>query len=60
MEQYRPQTFKVCKLIHTLDIANKNDGFQYLYVNQKRLNLLGTIYATWSHQSNAIERCSTK
>ena len=46
MEQYRPQTFKACTLIHTLDIANKNDGFQYLYVNQKRLNLLGTIYAT--------------
>ena len=46
MEQYRPQTFKACTLIRTLDIANKNDGFQYLYVNQKRLNLLGTIYAT--------------
>ena len=34
MKQNRPQPFKVCTLIHTLNIANKNDDFQHLYLNQ--------------------------
>ena len=37
MKQYRPQPLKVCTIIHTLDIAKKNDGFRYIHVNQKRL-----------------------
>ena len=34
MKQNRRQPFKICTLIHTLDIANKNDDFQHLYLNQ--------------------------
>ena len=34
-------------LMRKLDIANTADDFQCLYVNQSRLNLLGTIYANF-------------